>query len=227
MFFYDPLFVLVILIFILSLIVQSRLNKTFKKWSQVPAQINKTAAEVAHDILTRAGLSSMPIKSVAGNLTDHYNPINRTLNLSEDVYNSTSVAAIGIAAHEAGHAIQHKTSFLPLVLRNGIYPLANISSTLAYPIFIIGFFLGFNPFLMQLAIYLFLFATAFTIITLPVEFDASNRAKRILYHQGYLTKREMVGVNSVLNTAAMTYVMAALSALLNLIRMILISNSRD
>jgi Zn-dependent membrane protease YugP len=223
---HDPMFIVVLVVLGLSILAQVGVKGAFDKWSKVASRKGVTAAEVARSILNSSGLGDMKINQTAGNLTDHYNPVNRTLNLSESVYSSTSVAALGIAAHEAGHAIQHRTSFAPLVLRNGIYPLAQFGTSLSYILFIAGILLSSLHFLTTIAIYLFAFFTLFTIITLPVEFDASNRAKRILVQEGHLSAQEMTGVNAVLNAAAMTYVAAAAMAIVQLLRMILISRSR-
>jgi len=222
MFVNDPMIFWVFVVFGFALYAQWKVNSAFNRWSKVYAKRGIKASEVASLILNKAGLD-IPVNSIRGRLTDHYNPINRTLNLSDAVYDSSSVAALGVAAHEAGHAIQHSKSFIPLVLRNGIYPLANLGSMLSYPLFILGIVLGFNKFLINIAIWLFGIATAFTIITLPVEFDASRRAKVILAGEGYLTTEEMKGVDAVLDAAALTYIAAALSAVVNLLRMILLS----
>lgn len=223
----DPMFIWVIVVFILALFAQWRVSSAFKTWSQVQGRRGLTGAGVARKMLDRAGLSDVPVNQVEGSLTDHYDPVKRTLNLSESVYASDSVAALGVAAHEAGHAIQHKTSFLPLALRNGIYPLARIGSMLSYPIFIFGIILSFNQLLIQIGIWLFGIATLFTVITLPVEFDASRKAKLLLVNDGYLAPEEMRGVNAVLDAAALTYVAAALSSIINLLRMLALGRSRD
>jgi uncharacterized protein len=216
-----------ILVIGFAVYAQFKVSSTFKKWSQVGTSRGKTAEEVAHRILNNAGLGDMPVNQTAGNLTDHYDPVKRTLNLSESVFGSTSIAAIGIAAHESGHAIQHKKSFMPLALRNGIYPLVNIGSMLALPLIILGFILGMNKTLIQFGIILYSLMVFFTLITLPVEFNASSRAKAVLVQGGYLSESEMTGVNAVLNAAAMTYVAAALSSLLQLLNLILLNRSRD
>jgi Zn-dependent membrane protease YugP len=223
----DPLFLWVIAVLVFALYAQFKVSSSFRKWSQVASARGVTAEQVARSILDRAGLHDVPINRTPGELTDHYNPMNRSLNLSQSVYGNDSIAALGVAAHEAGHAIQHKKSYAPLVLRNGIYPLANIGTMLSYPLFILGMMLGGNQILIQIAIYLFTFATLFTLITLPVEFDASNKAKAILVQGGYLSRSEMQGVNAVLGAAAMTYVAAALSAVVNLLRMIFLSRSEE
>jgi len=224
---HDPLFIWVIIVFGLSLLAQLGVQSAFNKWSRVASKRGMTAAEVARSILNSSGLGDMPVNQTPGRLTDHYDPVKKTLNLSESVFSSSSVAAIGIAAHEAGHAIQHRTSFAPMVLRNGIYPLARLGTTLSYILFLVGIFMSSLHFLTTIAIYLFAFFTLFTIITLPVEFDASRRAKLVLAEEGYLSEREMSGVNAVLNAAAMTYVAAAAMAIVQLLRLILLSRSRD
>jgi len=224
---HDPLFIWVIVVFGLSLLAQFSVQTAFNKWSRIAAKKGMTAAEVARSILNSAGLSDIPVNQTAGNLTDHYDPMKKNLNLSESVYASSSIAAFGIAAHEAGHAIQHRTSFAPLILRNGVYPLARIGTTLSYILFIAGMFMASLHFLTTIAVYLFAFFTLFTIITLPVEFDASSRAKKVLVQEGYLSEQEMTGVNAVLNAAAMTYVAAVAMAIVQLLRMIFLSRSRD
>lgn len=225
---FNPLtLILAVFVMIFALWAQSRVKRAFKKWSRISAQGGLTASDAARKILDSSGLKDVPVNRQAGHLTDNYNPARRTLNLSQNVFGSDSIAAIGIAAHEAGHAIQHKNSFLPLVLRSTVYPLARLGSGLAFPLFFIGMIMQFNPVLIRIAIYLFLFAFLFTIITLPVEFNASSRAKKILYRGGYLTAGEMQGANAVLDAAALTYVAAALQALVQLLRMVLLSRGRN
>ncbi len=225
--FFDPTMLLLIPVFIFALWAQAKVKSAFNKWSRVPTSQGITGAAMAKMILEKYGLYKIPVKETEGELTDNYNPVNKTLNLSESVYSSDSVAAVGIAAHEAGHAIQHNKGYFPLAVRNAIYPVANIGSTLAFPLFFIGLIFGYNKFLMDLGIWLFIGFTAFTVITLPVEFDASRRAVVLLKNSGYFTTEEIAGVKEVLNAAALTYVAAVLSALVNLIRLLLIRGSDD
>lgn len=235
--FYDPTFLLIIPGLILSLWAQWKVKSTYATFSQVGTRSGLTGADVARLILRDAniGLSANPgaargtvvgLESIPGDLTDHYDPRDRTLRLSEAVYRGQSVAALGIAAHEVGHAIQHATAYSALMWRSAIYPISSISSTLAWPLLIGGIFLGIGP-LLNIGILLFSFAVLFTLITLPVEFNASNRAIKALAHGGYLTEDELHGAKKVLSAAAWTYVAAAAVAVLELLRLLLIARNRD
>ncbi len=224
---WDPTFILLIPAFIFAIWAQAKVKSAFNKWSKVSTTSGITAAEMAKLILNSYGLSTIPVKEVPGELTDNYNPIKKELNLSETVFSSDSVAAVGVAAHEAGHAIQHNKGYLPLFVRNAIYPVANLGSMLAFPLFFLGLILGYNKFLIDLGIWLFIGFVAFTLITLPVEFDASKRAIKILTNSGYLNSMEIKGVKEVLTAAALTYVAAALSALINLLRLLILRNEAE
>ncbi|MCK5833352.1 zinc metallopeptidase [bacterium] len=225
MLFWDPTFILLIPAFILAAWAQSKLSRTYKRYSEEKSARGITGANAARGILDSEGLSSVQIEKVSGNLTDHYDPRNRTLRLSQGVYSSDSIAAIGIAAHEVGHAIQHKNAYAPLSIRNAIVPVVNFGSFLAWPLFIIGFLLR-TPVLIQIGIALFSGAVIFQLITLPVEFDASKRALAQLSDGGYLTMEEISGARRVLTAAALTYVAAAAMAIIQLLRMILLSRRR-
>ena len=188
-----------------------------------------TWAEAAQRILNTAGIYDVTIQHVSGNLTDHYNPSNKTLNLSDSVYGSTSVAAVGVAAHECGHAIQHQKNYVPLTLRATIVPVANLGSTLAWPLILIGLLFSRNTgaLFIDLGIICFSFAVIFQLVTLPVEFNASRRALRILGEQGILSESELPYTRKVLQAAALTYVASAASAILQLLRLILLFGGRD
>lgn len=205
----------------LTLWAQFKVTGTFKKWSGEPAYAGLTGAQVARLILDRNGLHHVPVEPVPGELTDHYDPIHRTVRLSEPVYYGHSIAAISVAAHECGHAIQHKEAYGALVLRHHMLPIVNFTSGIA-PIFLMaGFFLKMMG-LFALGILFFSFAVAFQLVTLPVEFNASSRAKQILIREGFIRNMEERGVNKVLNAAALTYVAATLYAVIELLRFIFI-----
>lgn len=228
MFFWDYTFFLLIPPLILALYAQQKVKSTFQRFSRVMASSRRSAAEVARSILDEAGAGEVRVEKVPGHLTDHYDPRKKVLRLSESVYSSSSLAALGVAAHEAGHAIQHHQGYAPLYLRNAIYPVASLGSSLAFPLFFIGFlFSSQGPsILMDLGILLFTGAVAFSVITLPVEFNASNRALKILHQGGYLRDKELVGARQVLKAAALTYVAATAMAIMQLVRLLLLRESR-
>ena len=228
MYFYDWTYFLVLIGAIICMIASARVNSTFKKYSKYRSMTGMTGAQAAERILNYAGIYDVTIQHVSGNLTDHYNPKQKTLNLSDSVYNATSVAAIGVAAHECGHAIQHKEEYSPLSIRSAIVPVANIGSQLAWPLILIGLFINSNTgvFFMNLGIIAFSFAVVFQLITLPVEFNASSRAVRILGDTGILAESELPYTKKVLKAAALTYVASAASAILQLLRLILLTNRR-
>jgi len=225
--FWDSTFLLIIPGLILALWAQAKVRNAYNKWARVRTQSGLTGAEIAKIILDGYRLSDIPVREIPGELTDNYDPIKKRLNLSESVYESNSVAAIGIAAHEAGHAIQHNFNYIPLKLRNGIFPVASFGSTLAFPLFFIGLIMGYNKFLMDLGILLFTGFVAFTLITLPVEFNASKRAIAILQNSGYFSRQELIGVREVLSAAALTYVASAATAILQLLRLLILRGDRD
>ncbi|MBR0220688.1 MAG: zinc metallopeptidase, partial [Synergistaceae bacterium] len=213
---FDSTMLILIPAVLLSLWAQSRVSSTFAQYSGVYAHGGVTADQVARMLLTRFGLGSMPINRVAGSLTDNYNPADRTLNLSESVYNSRSIASIGVAAHEVGHAIQHSKLYAPLMFRNSIVPVVNITTQASMPLFFIGLIMG-NSMLLNLGIILFCGSLVFHLVTLPVELDASSRALKLLKETGTLTSDELAGARKVLNAAALTYVAAALMSILQLV----------
>jgi Zn-dependent membrane protease YugP len=217
MFFFDPVYLLFILPGLaLSLWASFRVKRAFRKYSQVPSMRGLTGAEAAAEMLRGAGIEGVRIESTGGLLSDHYNPLDRTLNLSEDVYNSTSVAAIGVACHEAGHAIQHARHYRPLWLRSALVPTANIGSTIGYIVMTIGLFMQ-SANMVAAGAVLFSMVLLFQVVTLPVEFDASARAKQLVLDYGIISTHEREGVDRVLNAAALTYVAAVVSTLLTLL----------
>jgi len=226
MLYYDPTFLLLIPAMILAVYAQYKVSSTYAKYSKVPSSSGLTGQAAGRKLLNNAGLTNIPVTETAGNLTDNYDPRDKTLHLSQAVYGSNSVAAIGVAAHEVGHAIQDSKGYFPLKLRTNIVPMANLGTTLAFPLFLIGLFAG-MPALMDLGIIAFSIAVVFTVITLPVEFNASNQAIKILGSGGYLTGEELSQAKQVLNAAALTYVAATAMAVLNLIRLLALRNSRD
>jgi hypothetical protein len=214
-----------------------KVKSTYAKYSQVSARSGLTGADVAKAILRDENIElvhqqdnipseAVGLMAIPGELSDHYDPKAKMLRLSEGIYHGTSVAALGIAAHEVGHAVQHARMYSPLMMRNVVYPICNIGSTLAFPLFFIGFIANI-PFLMPMAIMLYTLAVFFTVITLPVEFDASARAMRSLSSGGYLTDDELKGTRKVLTAAALTYVAAAAMAIMHLVRMVIMANQRN
>ncbi|AYF54756.1 peptidase [Clostridium novyi] len=220
--FYDKTMVILIPALIISAWAQLKVSSTFNKFSNVRSINGYTGAQVARMLLDAEGLYDIPVQEISGKLTDHYDPRNRVMCLSTDVYHGTSVASIGVAAHETGHAIQHKKHYAPLEMRNSIVPVVNFSSSASWIIFMIGLFIKSSG-LIQIGIILFSAVVIFQLITLPVEFNASNRALKILENRNILYGDEIRGARSVLSAAAMTYVAAALTAILELVRLIAIS----
>ena len=210
---------------LLTVWAQSRVKSTFEQYSRVRSRKGITGREAARAILTSYGLGSMPIKQIAGQLTDHYDPSTRSLSLSEPVYDSTSIAAIGVAAHEVGHAVQHAQNYFPLKFRNAIVPVVNLTSGASWPLFLVGLMAG-NSRIMNIGILLFVGALVFHLVTLPVEFDASRRALKCIRETNLLSQDEYKGVKSVLSAAAMTYVASALTSIMQLLRLIFLANRR-
>ncbi|MFQ6108834.1 MAG: zinc metallopeptidase [Candidatus Aminicenantales bacterium] len=227
MFFWDYTFWLLIPPLILAIYAQQKVKSTYKRFSRKVAASRISAAELARRILRTSG-ADVKVEKVPGQLTDHYDPRKRVLRLSEGVYGSSSIAALGISAHEAGHALQHHGGYFPLQLRNAIYPVASFGSSLAFPLFFIGFiFSSQGPsILMDIGILLFAGAVAFSVLTLPVEFNASRRALSLLHKGGYLKKDELYGARQVLYAAALTYVAATAMAAMQLLRLFLLRSSR-
>jgi len=224
--FYDPTFLLLIPALLLAFYAQFKVQNTFAKFSKITNSRGYTGAQVAKYILDDRRLTDVKIDSIAGELTDNYDPRDKKLHLSQSVYSGNSVASLGIAAHEVGHALQHAAGYTPLKIRNSIVPVSNFGSGLAFPLFFLGIFMGL-PFLMDIGIILFSLAVVFTVLTLPVEFNASQRAIKILAEGNYLTAKEIPMAKAVLSAAALTYVASATMAVLNLLRLVMLRNQRD
>ena len=224
-FYYDPIIILVLIGALISGLASLNVNATYKRYSKIRNSRGITANQVAEHILHSAGIYDVEIEHVRGNLTDHYSPNEKVLRLSDAVYGKTSVAAIGVAAHECGHAIQHQEDYAPLKLRSASVPLANIGSWISWPVILIGFLIGYTP-LAQVGVALFSFVVLFQLITLPVEFDASARALRILDNDHILEGEEHRGATKVLKAAALTYVAALFATILQLLRLVMLVNGR-
>ncbi|KRM33248.1 zinc-dependent proteinase [Agrilactobacillus composti DSM 18527 = JCM 14202] len=226
--FFDPTFILVILGLALSGMASAYVNSTYRKYDEVRSQRGVTATEAARYILDDAGIHDVQIRQISGDLTDNYDAKNKLLSLSESTADSTSVAAIGVAAHEVGHAIQDHTNYLPLRLRAGLVPLTNIGTTISFPLIILGVIMSWNQTLIHIGIAAFAIALIFQLVTLPVEFNASMRAVSILANGDLLNSEEVPLVKKVLTAAALTYVAAALATFLQLLRLVLLfGNNRD
>lgn len=227
-YYWDPTYILVMIGAVICMIASARVKGTFNKYSQLRSMSGMNGAQVAQRVLQAAGIYDVQVRHVSGSLTDHYDPRTKTVNLSDPVYNATSVAALGVAAHECGHAIQHAKSYAPLSIRSALVPVANFGSMLAWPVILIG--LLFNTrssgLIIDIGILLFSAAVLFQLVTLPVEFDASRRALVMLRTQGILADDELRYTRRVLKSAALTYVASAAAAILQLLRIILITNGR-
>lgn len=225
-FFYDWTYILLIPALILSMWAQFRVSSTFSRFSKVRASSGMTATQMAEQLLHAEGVYDVSVERTRGNLTDHYDPRNMVLRLSDSTANSTSVAALGVAAHEAGHVLQHRDGYAPLMLRTAAVPVVNIGSNLSWPLFLVGLIFSWEP-LLYAGIALFALAVLFALITLPVEFNASKRALAALETNGYLQPgEEMRGAKKVLSAAAMTYVASAFMAIMQLLRLLAIAGSR-
>ena len=222
---FDPTMILVYIGALLSLWASSKVNSTFQRYSRVRSMTGMTGAEAAKRLLQSQGIYDVTVQPVRGQLTDHYDPRTKTVNLSESVYGSTSIAAVGVAAHECGHAIQDNVGYAPLRLRSAFVPIANLGSKISLPLIILGFFIGLTPFI-EIGIWMFVLAVLFQIITLPVEFNASRRALSMLRDYGMLSSDEIGDCRNVLTAAALTYVAAAASSVLQLLRLLMLSNRR-
>lgn len=225
-FYYDRTYILLVIGALISLIASAKLKSTFAKYKTVRSACGLTGAQAALHILRAAGITDVQVRPVSGSLTDHYDPRNKTVNLSRDVYDKTSLAALGVAAHECGHAIQHAVQYKPLELRGAIVPLVNLGSTLSWPLFFLGLIMSIEP-LITAGILLFSLAVLFQLVTLPVEINASARALEMLENTGILGHEENRGARKVLTAAALTYVAALLSSILQLLRLILLSGRRN
>ena len=226
MFFWDWTYLLLIPGLILGVWAQAKVNSAYSKYSRVASRLGRPASQVVADLLRRNGNDAVQVTSVAGNLTDHYNPATETLALSQGVYGSTSIAALGIAAHEAGHARQKKDDYAPMRLRTAVVPLVNLGSNAYFPLFLLGIIFSWQP-LVSLGILCFALSVVFSLITLPVEFNASSRAIAMLSQGGYITRDEEPAVKAVLSAAALTYVAAAVTSILSLLRLLIIARNRD
>lgn len=227
-YYWDPTYILVVIGAVICMIASARVKGTFNKYSQLRSMSGMNGAQVAQRVLQAAGIYDVQVRHVSGSLTDHYDPRTKTVNLSDPVYNATSVAALGVAAHECGHAIQHAKNYAPLSIRSALVPIANFGSMLAWPVILIG--LLFNTrssgLIIDIGILLFSAAVLFQLVTLPVEFDASRRALVMLRTQSILADDELKYTRRVLKSAALTYVASAAAAILQLLRIILITNGR-
>ena len=224
---FDPTSILIVIGALLSVFASIGVNTTFKKYSKVRSASGMTGAMAAERIRRSQGINDVVIQHVAGNLTDHYNPSNKTLNLSDATYSGTSVAAVGVAAHECGHAIQHAKGYAPLSIRSALVPAANFGSSISWVLIIIGIVAGGSNLLIKLGILCFSLAVLFQIVTLPVEFNASGRAIKLLGNVGILSDREVAQTRKVLFAAALTYVASAAAAILQLLRLIILFGGRD
>ena len=227
MYWWDPTYFLVLIGAAICAIASARVNSTYSKYSRYQSSAGMTGAQAAQRLLNYVGIRDVKIEHISGNLTDHYDPSAKVLRLSDAVYGQTSVAAIGVAAHECGHAIQHAKGYVPLQIRTAIVPVVNLGSTLSWPIIILGVILGWNQTLIQVGILLFTAVVLFQLVTLPVEINASSRALTLLEESGILYHDEMKMSRKVLSAAAMTYVAAAASSILQLLRLVLLFGKRD
>lgn len=226
MFFYDATYILVLIGALLSMWASARVNSTYKKYAKVRSMSGLTGAEAARRILQGAGIYDVQVEHIGGNLTDHYDPRSKVLRLSDTVYGSPSVAAIGVAAHECGHAIQDAQAYTPLRIRGAFVPVANIGTKAALPIILLGLLFGSSYTLIQIGLLCFACGTLFQLITLPVEFNASARAVDILGNTHMLSEEELGHTRKVLSAAAMTYVAAAAASILSLLRLVLLFGGR-
>ena len=224
-YYFDPTYVLVIIAFLLTLFASMGVKSTFSKYNDVRSSRGITAASAARQILDANGLQNIRIEHVSGDLTDHYSPNENVIRLSDSTYNSTSVAAIGVAAHECGHAVQHQVGYVPIKIRNGIVPIVNVCNMLSMPIFIIGLILGLGRLAMVGSI-LFGAVLVFQLVTLPTEINASRRAMKTLESMYLLEGDELTGARKTLTAAAMTYVAAVASTALQFLRLVLLANRR-
>lgn len=227
-YYWDPTYILVVIGAIICMIASAKVKTTFNKYSQYRSYSGMNGAQVAQRVLEAAGIYDVTVRHVSGNLTDHYDPSTKTVNLSDPVYNSYSVAALGVAAHECGHAIQHAKNYAPLSLRSALVPVANFGSMLAWPLILIGLFINgrSSTLIIDLGIVLFSAAVLFQLVTLPVEFDASRRALVMLRTENILSDDELKNTRKVLKSAAFTYVASAAAAILQLLRIILLVGGR-
>ncbi|MBO5621459.1 MAG: zinc metallopeptidase [Butyrivibrio sp.] len=221
----DPMYILTIIMAIICMVASARVSSVYKKYNRIRSMSGMTGAMAAMEILRRNGITDVAVQHVPGNLTDNYDPRTKTVNLSDATYGSNSVAAVGVAAHECGHVLQHHTGYVPLQIRSAILPAANIGSKAGIPIILLGLFFSFSP-LITIGIWVFSLAVLFQVVTLPVEFNASHRALVMLEDYGILGSEEVDSSRKVLTAAAMTYVASAASAVVQLLRLIALNNRR-
>ena len=228
MFYFDPTYMFVIVGVIICLLASAKMRSTFQKYARVRSHSGMTGREAAEEVLRQAGIYDVRVERVAGNLTDHYDTRTKVLRLSDATYGSNSIAAVGVAAHECGHAIQHAQGYVPLKIRGSLVPVANLGSTLAWPLILLGLlFTGESSVMfLNLGVLAFSLAVLFQIVTLPVEFNASNRAIRILGSSGIMYPEEVKDTKKVLSAAALTYVAGAAAAILQLLRIVLLTGRR-
>lgn len=222
---FDRTYILLIIGMLLSLAASAKLKSTFAKYRRIRSASGLTGAEAADRILRAAGITDVKIRAIPGSLTDHYDPRTKTVSLSQDIYGQTSLAAVGVAAHECGHAIQHAVHYAPLEMRSAIVPVANLGSSLSWPLFLIGLLAGIRP-LTTAGIVLFSLAVLFQLVTLPVELNASSRALHMLEGTGILGGAETKGARKVLTAAALTYVAALAASILQLLRLLILAGGR-
>lgn len=228
-YYFDPTYILIVIGMVICLVAQAHVNSTFKKYSRVQSNSGLTGAQAAKRILESQGIYDVTIQHIAGELTDNYNPRNKVLSLSSSTYNSTSVAAIGVAAHECGHAIQHNRGYAPIAVRNALVPFANWGSRLSWILIIVGIIFygqGTGQTMIDIGIFAFALAVLFQLVTLPVEFNASGRAIKVLESTGIFGTSELKCTKKVLGAAAMTYVAAAASSILQLLRLVILFGGR-
>ena len=226
-YYFAPTYILVLIGAVLSIIASARVNSTFQKYARERSMSGMTGAQTAEAILRSRGIHDVRVEHIRGNLTDHYDPVRKVVRLSDSVYSSSSVAAIGVAAHECGHVMQHHEGYAPLNIRTALVPAANIGSKVGIPIVILGLILGSNPVLVNIGIWVFSIAVLFQIVTLPVEFDASKRALVCIEQYGIVTSDERRKSAKVLKAAAYTYVAAAAASILQLLRLVMLFGKRN
>ena len=222
---FDGTYILIVIGMVLSMLASSRVKTTFAKYQRVRSMSGMTEAEAAQRILRQSGIYDVRVERVSGSLTDHYDPRSKVLRLSDSVYGSSSVAAVGVAAHECGHAVQHEKGYVPLSIRSALVPVANFGANLAWPVFLMGLIFSIGP-LLDIGILLFLAAVLFQLVTLPVEFNASSRALRLLESNGILYGEEIRDTRKVLSAAALTYVASLAASVLQLLRLIILAGGR-
>lgn len=225
-YYFDSTYALILIGAVISMLASAKVKSTYAKFGKVMSRSGMTGTEAARMILDNAGLRYVRIERVSGELTDHYSPKEQVLRLSDSTYQSRSIAAIGVAAHECGHAIQHAQQYAPISVRNAIVPVVNLGTKLSWPMILLGILFGWAGFL-KLGILFFSFSLIFQIVTLPVEFNASSRALKILDESGMLCGEEITGARKVLSAAAMTYVAAVIASALSLLRLIILFGGRD